>query len=119
MLFRSCVLCLDSFFFFVWSVGGAVGGGGVWMGARLGLEEAATEGCCGGKASIPEPPEKEPFLAWERKGSLDLRKPGRESRLEEALRGPGGGMEAPRKEKLPPELMEAARRLCSWMALVP
>ena len=92
------------------------GGGGVWMGARLGLE-AATEGCCGGKVSIPEPPEKEPFLALDGKGNLDLRKPGRESRLEEALRGPGGG--APRKEKLPPELMEAARRLCSWMALVP
>lgn len=67
--------------------------------------------------SIPDGPEKEPFLVW--KGALDLRKPGSESRLEEALRGPGGGMELPRKEKLPPELIAAARRLYSKMALVP
>lgn len=48
-----------------------------------------------------------------------MRKPGRERRLEELLRGPGGGTELPRKEKLPPELMAAARRLHSKMALVP
>ncbi|TNN70055.1 hypothetical protein EYF80_019731 [Liparis tanakae] len=60
---------------------------------------------------IPEGPEKDPFLVTEWKGVLDLRKPGSERRLEEALRGPGAGMELPRKEKLPPELMEAARRL--------
>ena len=47
-----------------------------------------------------------------------MRKPGRERRLEAALRGPGGGMD-PRKEKLPPELMAEARRLCSWMSRVP
>lgn len=80
----------------------------MWLGPRSRLEDSIIEG-----------PEKEPFLAWEWKGALDLRKPGRERRLEEALRGPGGGMELPRKEKLPPELMEAARRLCSKMALVP
>lgn len=58
-------------------------------------------------------------MLWEWKGFLDLRKPGRERRLEEALRGPGGGPALPRKEKLPPELMEAARRLYSWMDRVP
>jgi len=63
--------------------------------------------------SIPDGPEKEPVLAWERKGALDFRKPGSERRLEEALRGPGGGTGLPRNEKLPPELMEAARRLNS------
>lgn len=50
-------------------------------------------------------------MVW--KGTLDLRKPGSERRLEEALSGPGGGTGLPRKEKLPPELMEAARRLYS------
>lgn len=44
---------------------------------------------------------------------MDLRKPGSERRLDEDLRGPGGGMELVRKEKLPPELMAAARRLYS------
>lgn len=48
-----------------------------------------------------------------------MRKPGSDSKLEEALRGPGGGIELPRKEKLPPELMEAALRLYSKIALVP
>lgn len=42
-----------------------------------------------------------------------MRNPGRERRLEELRRGPGGGTELPRKEKLPPELMAAARRLYS------
>lgn len=58
-------------------------------------------------------------MAWEWKGALDLRKPGSDSKLEEALRGPGGGIELPRKEKLPPELMEAALCLYSKIALVP
>lgn len=58
-------------------------------------------------------------MVWEWKGDLDFRKPGSERRLEEDLRGPGGGTGLPRKEKLPPELMEAARRLYSKMALVP
>lgn len=56
-------------------------------------------------------------MVWN--GGLDLRKPGSDRRLEEALRGPGGGTGLPKKEKLPPELIEAARRLYSKMALVP
>lgn len=89
--------------------------GGFWAGPRLKLEG----GDRGGGASIPETLEKEPFLGWVWKGALDLRKPGSESRLEDTLRGPGGGMALPRKERLPPELMAAARRLYSKMALVP
>lgn len=58
-------------------------------------------------------------MVWGYKGALDLRKPGSERRLEEALSGPGGGTGLPRKEKLPPELIAVARRLCSKMALVP
>lgn len=86
------------------------GMGGLWLGPRPGLNVTAG-GDWGGRLSIPDGPEKEPFLVW--KGTLDLRKPGSERRLEEALSGPGGGTGLPRKEKLPPELMEAARRLYS------
>lgn len=83
------------------------------MEARAGLEVTAGGGDRGGGPSVPEGPEKELFLLWEWKGFLDLRKPGSESKLEEALRGPGGGIELARKEKLPPDLMESARRLYS------
>lgn len=91
--------------------------GGLLLGPRPWLDVTAG-GDWGGRPSIPDGPEKEPFL-WEWKGALDLRKPGSDRRLEDALRGPGGGIGLPRKEKLPPELMEAARRLYSKMALVP
>lgn len=85
--------------------------GGFWLGPRPWLGIMAGGGCCI-LASAPDGPEKEPFF-WTWKGALDLRNPGRERRLEELLRGPGGGTELPRKEKLPPELMAAARRLYS------
>lgn len=80
----------------------------MWLGPWVGLEPTG-----GSRTSTPEVPEKEPFFRWAWNGALDLRKPGSERRLEDALRGPGGGMELPRKDRLPPELMEAARRLYS------
>lgn len=53
------------------------------------------------------------FLAGEGRGALDRRKPGSDNRLEEERSGPGGGAAPlPRKEKLPPELIAAARRFC-------
>lgn len=88
----------------VGAFGAAPGGiGGFWP------DDEAT----GDWLSAPEGPEKEIFLGWEKKGALDFRKPGRERRLDEARSGPGGGAELPRKEKLPPELMDDARRLYS------
>lgn len=84
--------------------------GGLWLVPRA---EVTAGGAWCGETSNPDGPEKEPFFVWDRKEAFDLLKPGRDRRLEEALRGPGGGIGLPRKEKLPPDVMAAARRLCS------
>lgn len=88
----------------LWAAPGGMGG--FWAGPSGGLWS-------------PEGPDSEPFLAGEGRGALERRKPGSDSRLEEERRGPGGGAGLPRKEKLPPELMAAARRLYSKRARVP
>lgn len=91
-------------------LGGAIAAGGGLEAPGKGGD--ATAAPCREKGSEPEGPEKEVFLCGA-KGTLALRKPGSDSRLEEARRGPGGGADPPRNDRLPPELMEAARRLCS------
>lgn len=84
-----------------WAAPGGIGG--FW----------AELGGSGGGGEEEEVYEGGAFLAGEGRGALERRKPGSDSRLEEERSGPGGGVALlPRKEKLPPELMAAARRFC-------